>query len=738
MRASPVALEGWRERVAVPVGFCVLTLAFTYPLLWRLGSAVPHTLGDPLLNAWILTWGADRLRDGLRGFWTPPIFYPHLNTLAFTENLLGIAIQVAPLRWAGAGPLVIYNVAFLLSFVVAGCGMYLLARELTGRRDAAAIAGLAYAFIPYRSAQLSHLQVLTAGWLPLALWALDRFLVTGGLRMLALATAAALLQVFSNSYSLFYSLVVAAPLVAWRLGHTTLTRRAAIALGVASVVVILLLLPLGRVYRGTLLRIGDNRAEVLALSADLGTYLQVDDRLWMAPWLPGVSQPEGNLFPGVTVLLLACCAFLLAPAPVPKRTASSTAFSIRIPPWVWLIVLIASVVVSLGPQLRSWGRPLGRNLPYEWLALAVPGFELIRVPARFGMGAMLAVAALAGVGMARLLVRVPATIGVVLTAGCSLAILAEGYGGPMPLPGVGIWTRPHEQAAYRWLRDRPPGPALELPVSSLAPSDHSLEYQYAVLTHGHPIVNGVGRGDTPLEGFLGGSASPFSDPTSLQAAVSMLAGLKIRYVVLHTPWVQAEVRDRLLDALRARSESEQRFEDISIFTLPLAPHGVRDRARDLRRIPPESLRLTAAREPGRLPFALDGRPQTRWLSGRPQDGTEWIRIDFDRPRDVRLLQTVMTRRSLGDYPRGLRVESIRGPGDVRVEHDGPVLERLGEGFLGQPDEPVVDIDVLAGASTGLVLRQTGADPTWYWSIDELRVWERPPAEVAFPTGAKPR
>ena len=47
--------------------------------------------------------------------------------------------------------------------------MYLLARELTGRRDAAFLAGLIFAFSPMRALHVSHLQVLAWGWMPIAL-----------------------------------------------------------------------------------------------------------------------------------------------------------------------------------------------------------------------------------------------------------------------------------------------------------------------------------------------------------------------------------------------------------------------------------------------------------------------------------------------------------------------------------------------------------------------------------------
>ena len=93
--------------------------------------------------------------------------------------MIGLAIFTAPVQWLTSNPVLTYNLAFIASFVHAGAGMYLLARALTGRRDAAALAALAYAFTPFRIAHLAHLQWLMTGWLPLSLWALHRYFSTG-------------------------------------------------------------------------------------------------------------------------------------------------------------------------------------------------------------------------------------------------------------------------------------------------------------------------------------------------------------------------------------------------------------------------------------------------------------------------------------------------------------------------------------------------------------------------------
>src|SRR5262249_35354579 len=121
--------------------------------------------------------------------------------------LLGIAIFTSPIQWLTRNAVLVYNVAFIASYVLAGAGMYVLVRELTGRRDAAAIAGVIYACQPFRALHLSHLQWLMTGWLPLSLWALHRYVAARRLRDLLLVTAFYLLQALTAAYFTYFALV---------------------------------------------------------------------------------------------------------------------------------------------------------------------------------------------------------------------------------------------------------------------------------------------------------------------------------------------------------------------------------------------------------------------------------------------------------------------------------------------------------------------------------------------------
>ena len=140
-----------REVALVAGGFAALALVMTWPLAAHATRTLPGDLGDPLLNAWILGWDAQRLAHGLAGFWDAPILYPARHALAYSEHLFGVALFVAPIYWATANAVLAYNVAFIGSYVLAGTGMYVLAHYLCGRRDAAVLATLVFAFGPYRA-----------------------------------------------------------------------------------------------------------------------------------------------------------------------------------------------------------------------------------------------------------------------------------------------------------------------------------------------------------------------------------------------------------------------------------------------------------------------------------------------------------------------------------------------------------------------------------------------------------
>ena len=208
-------LDRWPVVVSV---YTVLAVVMTWPLAQFLGSRIAWDMGDPVFNCWIMLWtGGQVLRllhgdfNALHDYWNGNIFYPERLTIAYSEHYTAQMVQALPLLAATGNIVLCYNVLYLSTIVLSGWGMYLLVRELTGRPLAAFVAGLAFAFAPYRISQGSHLQELSSQWMPFVLYGFRRFFVTARTRALVGATVAFIVQNLScGYYLLFFSPFVAA------------------------------------------------------------------------------------------------------------------------------------------------------------------------------------------------------------------------------------------------------------------------------------------------------------------------------------------------------------------------------------------------------------------------------------------------------------------------------------------------------------------------------------------------
>jgi hypothetical protein len=257
----------------------------------------------------------------------------------------------------------------------------------------------------------------------------------------------------------------------------------------------------------------------------------------------------------------------------------------------------------------------------------------------------------------------------------------------------------------------------------------SMKNQYAVLVHHHPTVGGVSRLQPPLDDLLEGPASPLSDRALQSQAIGFARGLGIRYVFVRPAiFTDPAVASGLMRALE-NSDVVRPMETFDeVFAFEIAP-GTYNGGDDstLARVPRESLVLNASRNADRAPLAVDGDTETRWLSGAPQSGREWLEVAFDRPRDVARIDFVTSRRSLHDFPRRLEIVATRFSvgAEQSVLYSGSVLEQYGRAFLRSPELPAISFDLPSHLSTRLLIRQTGRAAPWYWSVDELVIWERP-------------
>ena len=168
---------------------------------------------------------------------------------------MGIAIFTAPIQWITGNAVLAYNLAHLASYVLAGVGMYVLARSLWGRQDAAWVGALAFAFATHKAMHVSHLQVLMSGWMPIGLWGLHRYFEAGSRRALAMFVAGFALTALSHGY-FFYFFSVPVIVVAASPDSVDVMRPEALAarggamaeLAIAAVSILLIIAPVAAAY----------------------------------------------------------------------------------------------------------------------------------------------------------------------------------------------------------------------------------------------------------------------------------------------------------------------------------------------------------------------------------------------------------------------------------------------------------------------------------------------------------
>lgn len=364
MAPRPASRDAWRAAAL----YAATAVVMTWPVARVAGSQIASDMGDPVFNSWVLMWTGGQVLDvlhghpgALAGYWDANIFFPEPLTLAFSEHLTPQMVQALPVYAATGNIILSYNLLFLSTFVLSGLGAYLLVRDLTGRPLAALVAGLAFAWAPYRMAHLSHLQVLSSAWMPFALLGYRRYLDTRRLRPLAGGTLALIAQNLSCGYYLLYFPPFAAAFCLYEmarrrlLGDWPVWRGLAASAVVAMVVTWPFVQPYldlkidGEVGVRTLAEIQEYSADAHALATP-SALLRVT-----SAWLTGYPRGEGEAFPGVTIVLLAAVA-----------VGGATARGLRdlrraaLPGWMRAATLSAAAVLVVAGGLSLWFLVAGR------------------------------------------------------------------------------------------------------------------------------------------------------------------------------------------------------------------------------------------------------------------------------------------------------------------------------------------------------------------------------------------
>src|SRR5215210_1668229 len=114
--------------------FLLLAIVHSWPLATDPAHLSRNDTADTVHHEWILAWDAHQLvRDPLHLFDTNT-FYPERRTLAYSDHLIVQALMAAPFLWAGASPVLAYNVVLILGLALTGWTTCLVVTNWTARR----------------------------------------------------------------------------------------------------------------------------------------------------------------------------------------------------------------------------------------------------------------------------------------------------------------------------------------------------------------------------------------------------------------------------------------------------------------------------------------------------------------------------------------------------------------------------------------------------------------------------
>jgi len=346
--------------------FCAMTAVVTWPYVTRLRDAVVDP-GDPYLIAWILWWDYHQTFTDPLNLFHANIFYPYRYTLAFSEHSYGIAMLFFPLFALGFRPLTVHAVAMFFGFAASGYGAFRLARTLTGSYGVAWVAGIIFAFIPYRFNMLSQLAYLFSPWVPLLFEALVLF-VRERTRKRAVWLGVAFFMLGLTTISWFtLSLVPFALSAALLLTRYRLWRerafwvRSGAALGLAALALMPFMAPyylVSKLY-GFTRRIEDVKSE----SAWPVHWFSVEvrNKFWSSF---GSNLHEGwkfKLFPGLLPILLSLASVLLV-EPFKRPSYPTDVSATRKRRLVWFDAFIVFAFVSSVFAIGFDGTPAFRGI----------------------------------------------------------------------------------------------------------------------------------------------------------------------------------------------------------------------------------------------------------------------------------------------------------------------------------------------------------------------------------------
>ena len=728
------------------LAYVVLSVIFLYPQSPFPGSRIAY-VGDSLESVAIVgSVGRQIVEDPLRLF-DAGFLHPQPNALTLTDHRLLPSLVVAPVFLITSNPVLAYNAALLLAYLLAAFGGRYLALGLGLGPLPAAFAGALFAFHTYAINEAPRLNIVSHGFVAFALGALASWLRTGENAARWRFALFLLLQGFCANYHLLYGVLLSVLVLAvCAVARPQLVLSRLPGLVVPGLVAIALFLPILIPYATTMGSLELVRSRPRGI--DLLHYFSTSPTNWIWGSIgpPARLQQQGPHFVGFVALAIALIGLVLA-----SRRAGAAS---RHRAWALAtaVIVVVLVALSLGDRWAVASRDFGPG-PYGLLYDYVPAFKFVRIPERLGLFVMLGVGLLGAVTIE----RISSAGRPALAFGVAMAAIFEHFS---PLPLITEVPRPSEiPAVYRWLAMQPREVIVEIPVRGEALIRQETTEMFFATYHRMRSPLGYTAYPTLLSRVTRRALLEFPS----EACLAVLTKLGVPRVVVHEGRdIAPDLRNQIFNF--GPQDRERRFAeavaDAGLDVVTNSRAAERDgrlnlemrfgpwKAGSFAEGPARVYRLegaptiAAAPRPTGNPIAardlrirtkegdatpaFDGRMDTSYILERPLRGDEFIEARFDSARSISGVEIVLRHESA--WPTRFRIAVLREDGQwvEAARWDGPHLVQLVEGLLADPRQGIIGFVLNGEPVLGVsLLPQIGATSAAGWSLPEFRILEKP-------------
>lgn len=378
-----------KSKIIYFVVFLILFFFVFRNLLLNISTNLIDWMDYPLI-LWIMYQSISKiLSSNFTGFFDTSAFYPHTNTLFFSDLLLPQAIIATPFFALTKNLILSFNIIFIITFILNYLASYLFWEKLFKNSLLAFIGSIFLVFSPFFHLELSHFQMLSFWPGLFCLY----FLFEQEFKPRKLAAAGVFLtvQFLTSAYLSIY--IITSILVCYFFKYLSTRKSKEVVLSL-GIVFMTFLATCGFFIKGYL-----DTKKIYSATRDIREYIQYSAHLsdyiftshlnsaihkssLMQLWNSFDKHFIGvhSSFPGFLFTFLS---FIGLFSIVKKSREWVFQLSVTQEKAFFVTMLFLGFIFSLGPRLNFNGSYAHIPLPFLLFLKAIPLFEITRVPARW-------------------------------------------------------------------------------------------------------------------------------------------------------------------------------------------------------------------------------------------------------------------------------------------------------------------------------------------------------------------